>query len=33
MIVTTTSTLQGKEVEKYLGIVSGEAIILKSKCL
>lgn len=30
MIVTTTSTLQGKEVEKYLGIVSGEPIILKS---
>lgn len=27
MIVTTTSTLQGREVEKYLGIVSGEAIM------
>jgi len=27
MIVTTTSTLQGKEVENYLGIVSGEAIM------
>ncbi|MGV2940321.1 YbjQ family protein [Mesobacillus sp. LC4] len=27
MIVTTTSTLQGKEVESYMGIVSGEAIM------
>ncbi|MCU9614505.1 YbjQ family protein [Caldibacillus lycopersici] len=27
MIVSTTSTLQGKEVEKYIGIVSGEAIM------
>jgi uncharacterized protein YbjQ (UPF0145 family) len=27
MIVTTTSTLQGREVENYLGIVSGEAIM------
>jgi uncharacterized protein YbjQ (UPF0145 family) len=27
MIVTTTSTLQGREVESYLGIVSGEAIM------
>lgn len=27
MIVTTTPTLQGKEVERYLGIVSGEAIM------
>jgi uncharacterized protein YbjQ (UPF0145 family) len=27
MIVTTTPTLQGKEIEKYLGIVSGEAIM------
>lgn len=27
MILTTTSTLQGKEVENYLGIVSGEAIM------
>lgn len=31
MIVTTTSTLQGREVENYLGIVSGEPIILKSQ--
>lgn len=27
MIVTTTSTLQGKEIEAYLGIVSGEVIM------
>lgn len=27
MIVTTTSTLQGKEIEEYLDIVSGEAIM------
>ncbi|MBN6189335.1 YbjQ family protein [Aneurinibacillus sp. BA2021] len=27
MIMTTTSTLQGKEVEEYLGLVSGEAIM------
>ncbi|WP_079505433.1 YbjQ family protein [Mesobacillus jeotgali] len=27
MIVTTTSALQGKEVDSYLGIVSGEAIM------
>jgi uncharacterized protein YbjQ (UPF0145 family) len=27
MIVTTTPTLQGKEIERYLGIVSGEAIM------
>jgi uncharacterized protein YbjQ (UPF0145 family) len=27
MIVTTTPTLQGKEIEQYLGIVSGEAIM------
>ncbi|QQE76113.1 YbjQ family protein [Brevibacillus composti] len=27
MIVTTTSTLQGKEVEEYLDIVSGEVIL------
>ncbi|NKE07507.1 MULTISPECIES: YbjQ family protein [Mesobacillus] len=27
MIVTTTSTLQGREVESYMGIVSGEAIM------
>ncbi|HZG15061.1 MAG TPA: YbjQ family protein [Candidatus Bathyarchaeia archaeon] len=27
MIVTTTSTLQGKEIDTYLGIVSGEVIL------
>ncbi len=27
MIVTTTNTIDGKKVVKYLGIVSGEAII------
>jgi uncharacterized protein YbjQ (UPF0145 family) len=27
VIVTTTSTLQGKEIEQYLGIVSGEVIL------
>ncbi|HWO74579.1 MAG TPA: YbjQ family protein [Bacillus sp. (in: firmicutes)] len=27
MIVSTTSQLQGKEIERYLGIVSGEAIM------
>lgn len=27
MIVSTTSELQGKEIERYLGIVSGEAIM------
>ena len=27
MLVTTTSTLQGKEVRQYLGLVSGEAIL------
>lgn len=27
MIVTTTSTIEGKKVVKYLGIVTGEAII------
>lgn len=27
MIVSTTSTLQGKEIEEYLGIVSGEVIM------
>lgn len=27
MIVTTTSTLQGREVVSYMGIVSGEAIM------
>lgn len=27
MIVTTTSNLDGKEVERYIGIVTGEAIM------
>jgi len=27
MILTTTPTLQGKDVQEYLGIVTGEAII------
>ncbi|EAW35485.1 MULTISPECIES: heavy metal-binding domain-containing protein [Lyngbya] len=27
MILTTTSTLQGKEITQYCGIVSGEAIL------
>ncbi len=27
MILTTTPTLQGKEIESYLGIVSGEIIL------
>jgi uncharacterized protein YbjQ (UPF0145 family) len=27
MIISTTNTLQGKEVEAYLGIVSGEVIL------
>ncbi|MGC5327198.1 YbjQ family protein [Brevibacillus sp. SYSU BS000544] len=27
MIITTTSNLQGKEIESYLGIVSGEVIL------
>ncbi|EJL47053.1 UPF0145 protein [Brevibacillus agri] len=27
MIITTTSTLQGKEIEAYLDIVSGEVIM------
>ncbi|WP_369901849.1 heavy metal-binding domain-containing protein [Bacillus manliponensis] len=27
MIVTTTSTIQGKEVEEYIDIVNGEAIM------
>lgn len=27
MLVTTTATLQGREVRKYYGIVSGEAIL------
>lgn len=27
MIITTTSTLEGKKIKEYLGIVSGEAIL------
>ena len=27
MLVTTTNTLEGKKIVKYLGIVSGEAIL------
>lgn len=27
MLITTTSTVQGKEVKEYLGIVSGEVIL------
>ncbi len=27
MILTTTSTLPGKEISEYLGLVSGEAIL------
>ncbi|PKO98119.1 MAG: hypothetical protein CVU13_11870 [Bacteroidetes bacterium HGW-Bacteroidetes-8] len=27
MLLTTTSTLQGKEIEQYYGLVSGESII------
>lgn len=27
MIVSTTPTLQGKEIDRYLGIVTGEAIM------
>ncbi|ALC81863.1 MULTISPECIES: YbjQ family protein [Bacillus] len=27
MIISTTSQLQGKEIERYVGIVSGEAIM------
>jgi len=27
MLVVTTSTLQGKEIKQYLGLVSGEAIL------
>jgi len=27
MIITTTSSLQGREIEEYLGIVSGEVIL------
>lgn len=30
MLVTTTSTLEGKEIERYIGIVTGEATLLKS---
>jgi uncharacterized protein YbjQ (UPF0145 family) len=27
MIITTTPTIQGKEIQEYLGIVTGEAIM------
>ncbi|MFQ6090975.1 MAG: heavy metal-binding domain-containing protein [Candidatus Bipolaricaulia bacterium] len=27
MLITTTPTLEGKQIEKYLGLVSGEAIL------
>ncbi len=27
MIITTTPTIQGKEIKEYLGIVTGEAIL------
>lgn len=27
MLLTTTNTIEGKQIKKYLGIVSGEAII------
>jgi uncharacterized protein YbjQ (UPF0145 family) len=27
MLLTTTSTIEGKEIEKYYGLVSGETII------
>jgi len=27
MLITTTSTLQGKEIEQYIGLVSGESVI------
>ncbi|MFB6468258.1 YbjQ family protein [Cytobacillus sp. Hz8] len=27
MVITTTSTLQGKEIERYISVVSGEAIM------
>ncbi|WP_062352959.1 YbjQ family protein [Bacillus kwashiorkori] len=27
MIISTTSTLQGREIESYVGVVSGEAIM------
>lgn len=27
MVMTTTNTLEGKEVKKYLGVVTGEAIL------
>ncbi|MGG3906821.1 YbjQ family protein [Geobacillus stearothermophilus] len=27
MIVTTTNTIEGKEIEEYLGIVAGEVIL------
>ncbi len=27
MLIATTSTLQGKEIEQYIGLVSGESVI------
>lgn len=27
MIITTTNTIEGKQIEKYLGIVTGETIL------
>ncbi|MGL5892223.1 MAG: heavy metal-binding domain-containing protein, partial [Bacteroidia bacterium] len=27
MLITTTSTLEGKQITRYFGLVSGEAII------
>nr|WP_246860881.1 YbjQ family protein [Bacillus sp. REN3] len=27
VLVTTTNTLQGKEIERYIGVVTGEAIM------
>jgi len=27
MLITTTPTIEGKEIERYLGLVSGEAIL------
>lgn len=32
MLVTTTPTVEGQEIERYLGIVTGEPNILKSQC-
>ncbi|MDK2820881.1 MAG: hypothetical protein PWP31_846 [Clostridia bacterium] len=27
MVITTTNTIEGKEIQKYLGVVAGEAIM------